>query len=139
MKSIFSYLSLVVFVLAFLSCDSDKPAPAADPVYKVKYTFSIDQGNYSELVLKYLDENGELITLNNPTLPWSFTINNAEIGQNYYVISNYNAKPSAVFKSNTQLIFYEDEIKTRTENCNQNFTNLIMTIPLNCEGNGTLY
>lgn len=139
MKTRFIYLLLAVFAIPFLSCESDKPTPAADPVYKVEYTFSIDQGDYSDVVLKYIDENGELITLTNPTLPWSFTINNAQTGQDYYVKSNFNAKPSAVFKSKTQLVFYKDAGMTRNENCSQNFTNLTITAPLSCEGSGTLY
>ncbi|MBU3680808.1 MAG: hypothetical protein FGM16_02580 [Flavobacterium sp.] len=139
MKTSVLYLLLAVFAIPFLSCESDKSAAEADPVYKVEYTFSIDQGNYSDVELKYIDENGELISLVNPTLPWSFTINNAQTGLNYYVKSNYNAKPSAVFKSKTQLVFYKDAGITRNENCSQNFTNLTITAPLSCEGSGTLY
>jgi hypothetical protein len=139
MKSIFSLVLVAVFTISFLSCESDKTTPAADPVYKVEYTFAIDQGNYSDVVLKYIDQNGQLITLNDPTLPWSLTINNAQTGQDYYVKSNFNAKPSALFKSKTQLVFYKDAGITRNENCSQNFTNLTITAPLSCEGSGTLY
>lgn len=139
MKSIFSYVLAAVFTIPFLSCESDKTTPTTNPVYKVEYTFSIEQGNYSDVVLKYIDQNGQLITLNDPTLPWSLTINNAQTGQDYYVKSNYNAKPSAVFKSKTQLVFYKDAGITRNENCSQNFTNLSITAPLSCEGSGTLY
>ena len=139
MKSIFSYVLAAVFAIPFLSCESDKTTPTTNPVYKVEYTFSIEQGNYSDVVLKYIDQNGQLITLNDPTLPWSLTINNAQTGQDYYVKSNYNAKPSAVFKSKTQLVFYKDAGITRNENCSQNFTNLTITAPLSCEGSGTLY
>lgn len=139
MKSIFSYVLVAVFAIPFLSCESDKTTPTTNPVYKVEYTFSIEQGNYSDVVLKYIDQNGQLITLNDPTLPWSLTINNAQTGQDYYVKSNYNAKPSAVFKSKTQLVFYKDAGITRNENCSQNFTNLTITAPLSCEGSGTLY
>ena len=139
MKSIFSYVLAAVFAIAFLSCESDKTTPSTNPVYKVEYTFSIEQGNYSDVVLKYIDQNGQLMTLNDPTLPWSLTINNAQTGQDYYVKSNYNAKPSAVFKSKTQLVFYKDAGITRNENCSQNFTNLSITAPLSCEGSGTLY
>lgn len=139
MKSIFSSVLLAVFAISFFSCESDKTTPTTNPVYKVEYTFSIEQGNYSDVVLKYIDQNGQLITLNDPTLPWSLTINNAQPGQDYYVKSNYNAKPSAVFKSKTQLVFYKDAGITRNENCSQNFTNLTITAPLSCEGSGTLY
>jgi hypothetical protein len=139
MKTSFFYVLLAVFVIPFLSCESDKPAPAADPVYKVEYTFSIDQGDYSDVVLNYIDQNGELITLTNPTLPWSFTIKNAQTGQDYYVKSNYNAKPSAVFNSITQLVFYKDAVMIRNNNCGKNFTNLTITAPLSCEFSDTLY
>jgi len=139
MKIRFSFLLLSLMALTLAACESDKTTPAADPVYKVEYTFAIDQGNYSDVVLKYIDQNGQLITLNDPTLPWSLTINNAQTGEDYYVKSNFNAKPSAVFKSKTQINFYKDEIQTRNENCNQNFINLTNTAPLSCEGSGTLY
>lgn len=139
MKFRFTLVLLGLLALTFSSCESDKTTPASNPVYKVVYSFSIEQGNYAAVVLKYIDATGQLVTLNDPVLPWTLTINNAQVGQDYYVKSNFNAKPSAVFKCQTQLLFYKDAGLTRNENCNQNFINLTSTVPLSCEGSGTLY
>jgi hypothetical protein len=134
-------LQFVAFSFLFLaSCTKEDSGNTEETpsVYKVTYSFLLEEGNMDALTIVFLDENSLEEQINPTGNQWQYEINNAQSNTSYYFEASFNALPSQEFKVLAEMTIFEDNAIISIDRCSHSIVQLPQTVPLNCRLSGKI-
>ncbi len=137
MNKPFNFFFFSLLILTFLSAckkdddNDDKKAPETT-YYTVTYSFDIEEGNYEDLSIQYMDKDQQMQSLSAPALPWSLEIQKFTKGKTVKMIAAFTAKPGDTLSYKGEAKYQGTDGSFNFKQCQQQMTGLSAEIPVNC-------
>ena len=128
-------MAITLIGLFFSACKKDNNNDDDDnqPVsYSVTYNFEFPHGDFKDFVLKYMDKNQQMQTVDVQNFPWALTLNDFPKGDSAILEVKFTALPSSQIDFSGKVEYTSGGSSFGQNTCGQVINGLTAEVPLQC-------
>lgn len=133
LRNILIVISVIGLFLIACNKDNNNDDDDNQPVtYTVTYSFEFPHGDFKDFVLKYMDKEQQMQTVDVQSFPWTITLTDFQKGDSAILEVKFTALPSPQIDFSGKVDYTSGSGSLGISNCGQVITGLTEEVPLQC-------